>query len=110
MELKSQCSLFIDQISELGYGINAVESMAMGIPTFSSLMKRFKESYPNAPIVEVSFDDLKEKLIPFIESPEMRLSVGKASREWVRQVHDAVNVIQEMHGIVARCVTGKGKK
>jgi len=101
LTLKSQCSLFIDQISDLGYGINAVESMAMGIPTFSSLIRRFKKIHLNAPIIEVTFDDLKEKLIPFIESSEMRLSIGKASREWVRQVHDAANVIRTIHGIVA---------
>ncbi|GAG33894.1 unnamed protein product, partial [marine sediment metagenome] len=68
LALKSQCCLFIDQISELGYGINAVESMAMGIPTFSSLMPHFKKMHPDAPIIEVAFDDLKEKLIPFIKS------------------------------------------
>lgn len=98
---KSQCSLFIDQISDLGYGINAVESMAMGIPTFSSLMQRFKKLHPDAPIIEVTYNNLKEKLIPFIESSEIRLNVGKVSREWVRKVHDAANVIRTIHGIIA---------
>jgi hypothetical protein len=35
--LKAGCDLFIDQLGELGYGVSALESMALGIPTMNEI-------------------------------------------------------------------------
>lgn len=43
LQLKSTCHLFIDQIGELGYGLNAVESLHMGIPTCVELLPDFEK-------------------------------------------------------------------
>lgn len=102
LELKSTCCLFIDQISDWGYGLNAVESMAMGIPTFSSLTNYFKKTNQYAPIIEITKDTLKEQLLPFITSPELRQTVGEQSKKWIQQEHDAETVVKKLLETVAK--------
>jgi len=101
LKLKRTCSLFIDQISSIGYGVNAVESMAMGIPTFSSLTGYFKKKYPGHPFIEIDTGNLREALIPYIEDSEMRIMKGRESREWVTRVHDASTVVRQIHQVIA---------
>jgi len=94
---KEECDIFIDQISELGYGVNSVESMAMGIPTFSSLRKEFNKKYPANPFVEINKETLFEKLEEYILSREKREFTGSACIKWVREVHDTRNVVKIIH-------------
>jgi len=101
LELKSACGLFIDQLSGLGYGVNSVESLAMGIPTFSSLEPHFKEKYPDSPLIGVTPETLGSALIPYLKSPELRVKQGKLSREWVREVHDVRRVVMHIHKVVS---------
>ncbi|MFC1733875.1 hypothetical protein ACFL6I_26540 [candidate division KSB1 bacterium] len=104
LELKSRCSLFIDQISDLGYGINAVESMAMAIPTFSSLRPEFKKMYPDHPFIEVTAESVKDVVAPYLHDIELRRRQGNESRKWVMKVHDARSVVFKMHSILADTV------
>jgi len=41
LKRKRSCHIFIDQIGNLGYGMNAIEALAMGIPTCTSLAPGF---------------------------------------------------------------------
>lgn len=100
LELKSRCSLFIDQISNIGYGINTVESMAMKIPTFSSLTKEFKKRCPDSPIVEISAENIREQLIPYIKSPELRIKQGEKSKKWSMINHDSIAVVKKIHRVI----------
>ncbi len=96
LKKKRECALFIDQISDLGYGINAVESMAMGIPTFSSLTPEFCKRYPDNPIVEITPENLKNVLVKYIADPSLRVSQGRKSAEWARKIHDSKKVAEYM--------------
>ncbi|RMF68604.1 MAG: hypothetical protein D6743_03130, partial [Calditrichaeota bacterium] len=59
---KARCHIFVDQIGELGYGVNSLESLAMGIPTCSCLVEGFEARYPDHPFVVVNSENLKSKL------------------------------------------------
>ena len=97
IELKRSCHIFIDQIGDLGYGINSLESLAMAIPTCSSLAPGFHEAYPEHPFIEVSASSLKDQLIRLIENADLRGRLGKKGQTWVQRVHDAKSVVNKVH-------------
>jgi hypothetical protein len=95
--LKSTCDIFVDQIGELGYGINSLESLAMEIPTCSCLAPGFAETYPDHPFIVIDKDNLKERLIELIKNPRLRKAKGAQGRQWVLRHHDARKTVQRIH-------------
>ena len=97
LEQKSRCDIFIDQIGDLGYGINSLEALAMEIPVCSCLAPGFAEKYPDHPFIVVDEYNLKEKLIQLIQDKNMRQQVGSVGREWLTKYHDANNIVKRIH-------------
>jgi hypothetical protein len=95
--LKSECDIFIDQIGDLGYGINSLESLAMGIATCSCLAAGFAELYPDHPFIEIDEENMKVHLIKLIENRDLRLQKGAEGRPWVSNYHDSLKVIKRIH-------------
>ncbi len=100
LALKDRCDLFIDQIGELGYGINALEALAMGIPTCTGLVPAFKTAYPDHPFVEVQAENLEQALERLIADAEWRRQLARRGREWVERVHDSRRVVQRIHALL----------
>ncbi|MBN1561749.1 glycosyltransferase [candidate division KSB1 bacterium] len=96
---KRRCDIFVDQIGDLGYGINSLEAMAMAIPAASCLAPGFAESYPAHPFVEVDAATLADKLAPLIHDAALRRRIGERGRAWVLENHDAVRVVQKLHAL-----------
>ena len=96
---KRSCDIFVDQIGDLGYGINSLEAMAMGIPACSCLAPGFAELYPDHAFVEIDAENLAEKLIPLIKDVAMRRSIGERGRSWVEVHHDPIKVVKKIHEI-----------
>lgn len=97
VQVKSQCSIFIDQISDFGYGISGLEALAMGIPTCTSLVSGFNDEYPEHPFIEVNESNLYEKLATLISDKEYRLKKGTEGKNWVQNVHNHLNVVKKIH-------------
>ncbi|MDZ7359768.1 MAG: glycosyltransferase [candidate division KSB1 bacterium] len=97
---KAGCDIFIDQIGELGYGINAIEALAMGICACTALVAGFAEKYPDHPFVEVNAENLRERLFELCQHPEKRQRLGLYGRKWVERMHDARQVVQRIHGLL----------
>ncbi len=95
--MKRRCHLFIDQIGDLGYGINAIEALAMGIPTLTSLAPGFKSLFPNFPFLEVDSHTMESILIQAVSSFAFRERKAREGRKWVEGVHDATSVVQRIH-------------
>ena len=100
LKRKAECQIFIDQIGDLGYGINSLESLAMGIPTCSCLAPGFEEQYPDHPFVVIDKQNLKSRLISLIKDKELRIKKGREGREWVKKYHDPIKVVQKIHELV----------
>ncbi|MBN1466222.1 glycosyltransferase [candidate division KSB1 bacterium] len=94
---KSRCDIFVDQIGDLGYGINSLEAMAMGIPAASCVAPGFAAMYPEHALVEVDAATLAAKLAPLIHDAALRRRIGERGRTWVLENHDAVQVVQKIH-------------
>ena len=97
IELKRTCHIFIDQIGDLGYGMNSLEALAMAVPVCSSLAPGFSEVYPDHPFLVIDEKNLTQNLILLIENPILRNKMGKEGREWVQRVHDARSVVRKIH-------------
>ncbi|OQX94953.1 hypothetical protein B6I21_07975 [candidate division KSB1 bacterium 4572_119] len=97
LKRKSLCHIFIDQIGDLGYGINGLESLAMGIPTCSCLAAGFDEEYPDNPFIVIDKNNLESRLIHLIQDRGLRMKKGLEGREWVRKYHDPVKVVKRIH-------------
>jgi hypothetical protein len=98
---KARCDIFIDNLGELGYGVNAIEALAMGICTCTSLMPGFAAQYPDHPFVEITTTNLRERLAWLCQHPEERKRLRQRGREWVEKVHDARRVVRRIHELLA---------
>ena len=94
---KQSCDIFVDQIGDLGYGINSLESLAMGITTCSCLAPGFEEKYPNHPFVVIDKTNLREKLAALVSNKENLSQNAMSGRKWVEENHDAVKVVKRIH-------------
>jgi hypothetical protein len=97
---KARCDIFIDQIGELGYGINSIEALAMGICTCTSLVAGFAEKYPDHPFVEINADNLRERLIWLCRHPEERQRSRQSGRAWVERMHDSRQAVRRIHELL----------
>jgi hypothetical protein len=97
LEAKRSCDIFIDQIGDLGYGINGLESLAMGIPTCSEMAAGFSERYPDHPFVEINSGNLEEQVYGLIRDRDRREKLSREGRAWVRKYHDPVHVVRRIH-------------
>ena len=89
---KATCHLFIDQIGELGYGVNSLESLAMGIPTAVELMPDFERFLVNYcgeahPFRNIRRSHLEADLRTVLESIKQWRDWGKAGKSWVERHH-----------------------
>jgi len=94
---KADCHIFIDQIGDLGYGINSLESLAMGIPTCSCLAPGFEEHYPDHPFIVIDAENLKSRLISLIQDKQLQIEKSSEGTEWVKKYHDPIKVVQRIH-------------
>ena len=97
LKQKATCHIFIDQIGDLGYGINSLESLAMGIPTCSCLAPGFDEQYPDHPFIVINEQNLRSRLISLIQNKELRIKKTKEGREWVKKYNDPIQIVQRIH-------------
>ncbi len=97
LAIKQSCDIFVDQIGDLGYGINSLEALAMGIPAVSCLAPGFAEAYPAHPFIDVQADSIKEKLIRLVRNPDYRRQKGQQGKTWVEKHHKAREVVKKIH-------------
>lgn len=96
---KSQCHIFVDQIGDLGYGINSLEALAMGIPTCSCLAPGFEEKYPNHPFFVIDEKNIKFRLVELIQNEKLRKRMGLEGRKWIEEYHDCEKVVKTIHDL-----------
>jgi hypothetical protein len=89
-----------------GFGLTAVEAMALGRPVLSNLSwlgKEFRDgtTLGECPIVDTSPERLRDDLRRLATNPELRASLGRAGREYVLKYHSAEAVGQIWKSIVS---------
>ena len=108
IERKRSCDIFIDQIGDLGYGINSLESLAMGIPTCSCLADGFEKLYPDHPFVVIDAMNLEEQLVRLITDDSLRSKFAEKGPPWIKSKHTAEQSVQTIHRL-AGLITAETK-
>ncbi len=74
LQMKASCHIAIDQVAsgDMGYGVNSLESLSMGIATVTNLSNAYQEFIPDPPLFLSTADTLKRVLIELILDRELR--------------------------------------
>lgn len=96
LALKESCSIFIDNIGEIGYGINSLESLYMGIPTAVQIMADLEKLIPDHPFININKNNIKAKLIEVIKSSKLRDQYAAKGKQWVLKYHNSDNITKTL--------------
>lgn len=101
---KLHADLFYDQLT-YGYGNNAIESMAMGIPTIGGFANpALLAQLPYPGFYQSSPGELGNDLRTFLDSLQMRKTWGELGQEYVQRVHDEPVVVKQLESIYDRTI------
>lgn len=92
--LKSKADILLDQLILPGYGMNAIEAMALGIPVlanvgideYSTMYRRFSY-YSECPIQHTNPENVVDVLRDLVKHPYKRKQLGLASRKFAEKYH-----------------------
>jgi len=93
LRIMDSCDAVFDQVSPYGaYGMVAIEAMSLGKPVIGTVNRAW---YPGCPIVPFG-EDAVDQLRNVASDANYRKSLGKAGREYVKDVHDSRKVAAEV--------------
>jgi len=100
---KAQADIFYDQLN-YGYGNNAVEAWAMGMPVLSgvgnpNVQRAMIVEWGRIPFVEASAATLADQLRALILSRDMRAEYAAIGAEHVERFHSAARVVAQLADI-----------
>ena len=104
MEMKRKSDIFIDQINDRGgwgYGMNSVESLAMGVCTLTEMNESYCKFIPDHPFVNVNRSNLYDNLLRLVSDPGHRKNKGQEGAEWVKKYHDIAPVGNSLYNYYA---------
>lgn len=105
LSAKSRCDIYVDQLT-LGYGLSAIESMAMGVPVISgwaepadhALFLR-ETGLSETPFLHTTEATFERDLESLIRSADLREEVGKRGKAFAREFHDERKGLAQLIGI-----------
>ena len=104
MEMKRKSDIFIDQINDRGgwgYGMNSVESLAMGVCTLTEMNEHYCRFIPDHPFVNVNRSNLYDTLLTLASNSEQWKEKGQEGAEWVKKYHDIASVGKSLYAYYA---------
>ena len=97
LELRAKCDIGVDQLGDLGYGISALEWLALGIPVATCLASQMAWEVSDHPFVEINEDNIEDRLENLIKDPQKRRELGQRGRKWLEEFHDPVKAVENIH-------------
>lgn len=101
---KAGCSIAIDQIADgdMGYGVNSLETLSMGIATVTNLSDEYAAFIPDHPFVLATPDTLRRVLRELVLDADLRARHAGAGPPWLEARHSWLKVARDMHAMYAR--------
>jgi hypothetical protein len=94
------CDILLDQFLIGSFGTAALEAMALGKPAVCYLKPSVVANLPsNAPYVNANLDNLVDVVGSLLTDGIQRQEIGRRSRLYVEQHHDAQTVARQLAGI-----------
>lgn len=99
LKLKSTCHIAVDQVADgdMGYGVNSLETLAMGICTVTSLSDVYVDFIPDHPFAIAFPDDLERVLRSLVLDEDLRRKHALAGPPWIARTHHWRTVAEAMH-------------
>ena len=96
-QIYQRADIIVDQLLLGGYGIFAIESMALGKPVICYISEYRKEHYPSdLPIVSANPDNIYDHLKLLVENPALRHELGLRGRRFVEKYHDPLVIATQL--------------
>ena len=105
IKIKQSCDIYIDQIHNRGgwgYGMSSIESLSIGLVCLTELVREYQNFIPNHPFINVTKQNLKQKILELTKNQELLVNKKIKSREWVVEHHDISNVSQSLYSFYER--------
>jgi len=100
LRIVGRADIFLDQFVGGGYGVAAIEAMALGKPVVCYIKPSLQALYPlDLPIVNANQDNLATVLECLLKDGQLRAELGRRSRAYVERHHDAHKIAHELIGI-----------
>ncbi|MCK4505068.1 MAG: glycosyltransferase [Candidatus Aegiribacteria sp.] len=101
IRMKASCHIAVDQVArgDMGYGVNSLESLSMGIATVTNLSQAYQEFIPEHPFVLTKPETLKRDLRELVLDKDLREKHAIAGPAWIRARHHWLSVAEEIHRI-----------
>jgi hypothetical protein len=105
---KASADIVFDQV-ELGYGINAVEAMAMGIPVVAGIADPLArammvEAWGSLPFVEATAATIADALEPLVADAAYRGEAGRLGRAHADRIHAPAAVARRYQALLGQQV------
>ena len=99
LKLKSECHIAIDQIAsgDMGYGVNSLESLSMGLCTVTNLSQAYQNFIPDHPFALAEPHNLETVLRELILDEQLRNQFASAGPSWIEKTHHWKSVAEHMH-------------
>lgn len=92
--LQSEVDILVDQIIIPGYGLNAIEGMACGVPVLANLdQEKYTRVFrrysflDECPILAANHETIKEDIRSLVVNPGLRETLGRAGRHYAEKYH-----------------------
>lgn len=91
--MATESDIHIDQILMNGYGLNAIEAMAIGLPVVGHLSETYADFFSRfsflkeCPIQSANPETIYELLVKLIRDDDLRTELGLRGREYVARFH-----------------------
>jgi glycosyltransferase involved in cell wall biosynthesis len=101
---KARADIYVDEL-RLGYGLNALECWAMGIPVVSGIVgeprTKMLAEFGSLPFLEAAEATLERKIESLVTSQSLRSRWGRRGQKHLRSVHSPQAVVHRMVEIYA---------
>ena len=88
-EFSKQADISVDQLLIGSYGVNAIETMSLGVPTCAYIRTDLVDKYPkDCPIFNTSKENIEDRLRILVEDEKLRRKLSKDSVKFVQENHD----------------------
>jgi glycosyltransferase involved in cell wall biosynthesis len=84
----AECDVIVDQLHMGGYGLLAIEGMAVGTPVIAYLRDDVRAAKPELPVLSAEPATLAHALRALAADPAARRALGERGRTFARSVHD----------------------
>lgn len=104
---KATADIYFDQVG-LGYGNNAIEAWAMGIPVIAGasdpVLDEMERRFGELPFYHATLETIYDALKELVEDPKLRERYGRLGYQYAKQWHDGPIVVDRLKAIYSKAV------